>query len=97
VVIFLLLLLLLHLPSLYLLVLLVLLHTNNNNNMAEFPPLQVVTLSLLAGVIGLPVTSNSLITAALHCCGRLDPKRDVNWMFALRVSHEEEEEQGMAT
>lgn len=36
-------------------------------------------------MIGLPVTSNALITAALHCLGRQDPLRDVNWMFAIKV------------
>jgi hypothetical protein len=47
---------------------------------------QIFTLSLLAGAIGLPVISNCLITASLHCCGRMDPLRQVNWLFAIKVS-----------
>jgi len=45
----------------------------------------IVVLSFLGSLIGLPVTSNALITAALHCLGRQDPLRDVNWMFAIKV------------
>jgi len=45
----------------------------------------IAVLSFLGSLIGLPVTSNALITAALHCLGRQDPLRDVNWMFAIKV------------
>lgn len=42
-------------------------------------------LSVLGSLMGLPITSNALITAALHCLGRQDPLRDVNWMFSIKV------------
>lgn len=45
----------------------------------------VAVLSLLGALLGLPVTSNALITAALHVLGRLDPMRDVQWMFSIKV------------
>lgn len=45
----------------------------------------VAVLSVLGALLGLPVTSNALITAALHVLGRLDPMRDVQWMFSIKV------------
>jgi hypothetical protein len=45
----------------------------------------VAVLSFWGALLGLPVTSNALITAALHVLGRLDPMRDVNWMFSIKV------------
>ena len=45
----------------------------------------IFVLSMLGMLIGLPVTSNALITAALHCLGRQDPMRDVQWMFSIKV------------
>lgn len=47
----------------------------------------IAVLSFLGSLIGLPVTSNALITAALHCLGRQDPLRDVNWMFAIKIKY----------